>query len=391
VWVTPLGRLEEATVTDNHGNEGQYTGSTVNLRLSDGMAGVETRTGSKAMELAAFLNALPDRRNLPALERGYQARAIAERAVRNYGNEVLGRLRELLEEQGAGGDVLDALPAGGEVLEAEPAEADVRDRAVTAIPEPHKARTSLGWWRYGVLLAVGVLLFLGSWKVSSIRRDDAFFNAARGKRPPELRAYLIDGRNTRHREEAQKLLDRFHDEAADRVAKGPGNAELRTALGNIVRSLKKTTHPVITIAFKPAAGSDAAGFPAEQVKLRQKAAARALAEHLGKVIGDDMAAYGEPPDGKAMFEIVYKLTVPAAGERAYRMEWTVTLREDPEKAAGAVYKAEIRRDAQGNRDAVLQGLYDDFVNNIKGQLPTGAVGPARPGLPGFPGAPRIRP
>jgi hypothetical protein len=374
VWVTPLGQLEEATVSDNYANEGQYTGSTVNIRLGDGLIGLETRTGSKAVEVAAFLNALPDRRNLPALERGYRARAVADRAVRNYGSEVLDQLRAVLSEQ----EVMDALPADeGE------GDAYTGERAVTAIPEPHKTRTALGWWRYGVVLIVGVLLFFGSWKVSAVLRDDAFFDYVKSKRPPELRAYLIDGRNTRHREEAQKLLDRFHEQAAERIAKGPGNAELKKGLADIVGALKKDTHPVITLAFKAAPDSAKGDFPAEQVKPRQKAAARALAQHLANVVGPDMAAFGEAPEGKAMMEIAYKLTAPAAGAALYRMEWTVTLRAEPGEGAGSVYRTEMGEG--GNRETVLQRLYDGLVNNLKQQLPSAPPAPVRPGRPGFPG------
>jgi hypothetical protein len=79
-------------------------------------------------------------------------------------------------------------------------------------------------------------------------------NATQSHSPAALRDYLADLRNSRHRNDAQKLIDGFYDEAIARVKSlGEGqetvDPQLSGGLLALLESLKTSSRPVATIGF----------------------------------------------------------------------------------------------------------------------------------------------
>jgi hypothetical protein len=86
------------------------------------------------------------------------------------------------------------------------------------------------------------------------RFADAELSATQSHSPAALRDYLADMRNTRHREDAQKLIDGFYDEAIARLKSlGEGqeavDPQLAAGLLALLESLKTSPRPVATIGF----------------------------------------------------------------------------------------------------------------------------------------------
>src|SRR5262249_27152531 len=81
-----------------------------------------------------------------------------------------------------------------------------------------------------------------------VNPDGDMFAAAKSATPgkgqaPLLRTYLVDPRNTRHRDEAQKLLDANYDQSIARFKGKGGDAELNAAFAQVIASLKTLPAP----------------------------------------------------------------------------------------------------------------------------------------------------
>src|SRR5262249_9415512 len=127
VLVTLLGDVRGARVEHNHSNDGSYLNSTVRIKVGDEKIELTVKGMERAEQVMAFAEGLAELSDLAPIDRGYQAKGIAEEDT-----------EEMLER-------VEAL-ARGEVLAAR-----VRDerrrreehREVDEIPEPHKVRTSI--------------------------------------------------------------------------------------------------------------------------------------------------------------------------------------------------------------------------------------------------------
>src|SRR5262249_21760966 len=144
----------------------------------------------RAAEVVAFLNLLHFLDRLPAAERGYAA-------------------RRGLDE----GDPDDLCDADDDELERAAEDATRESDMIVdvggfeEVPEPRQVRTVTGWWRYRVIRAWGVLVFVLAYQMAKRLRDDALWKAVQNQPPPVVRLYLADRRNTRHREEAFRKLE----------------------------------------------------------------------------------------------------------------------------------------------------------------------------------------
>src|SRR5262249_15882948 len=118
---------------------------------------------------------------------------------------------------------------------------------VEAIPEPQRAHSSVSWLRYLLLLGGGMVAFAVCWWLTVFSRDGAIYDAVKGKRPPELRYYLVDSRNTRYREEVLLELKRWPDQAAQQIEARGGN--LAPALAAVLRRMGKEARPLVTVGF----------------------------------------------------------------------------------------------------------------------------------------------
>jgi hypothetical protein len=341
VFVTPLDGLEGAWVDHHHDNQGNYTTSKVTMRLDGARVAVDVKSEYQAERLEAYLNLLPEfDRGLPA-QRGYDA------------------LDELNRQEDG-----DEEPA------------PVR-RLVDSIPEPHKVRTVVTFWRYPVVVALFAACFFVSWTLCKALRDDAVFDLVKSRRPPELRAYLIDRRNTRHRTEVLQLLAKFHEEAAQKIERKNGDAQLKAGLASLVRGVAHEPQPVVTIYVKQTQQANPRDqsllFASQGMQSLRKGLIKDLTEYLtpaneaAALIGPEILAYGEVEDGPAMMEIASHAT-PVEGGTGYRIDWTVTLQAKPD-APKFVWKTRTEPAGQGNTYAMLMQNYKDFQTRFQSALP----------------------
>jgi hypothetical protein len=326
VQVTPLEGLRGARVEHNYSNEGAYNGSTVLIKLGDETERLNVKSMARAEQVFAFLEAQCEMRDLAPVDRGYRARAITD-----------------LDED----DMLDAVEAmsRGEDPPARVREYRKEDREVDELPEPHQGRTPFRWWRYPAIVATGVILFFGCRACVTVTRDDSLWSESRNQRPPLLRGYLRDKYNKRHREEAQRELNSFHEKAAANIrsARG-GNEELKNGLADIVDALKKThDHPFILIGFqgkvKTLPGHHPNIFAQDRMGTQQKDVATRIGTHIDTtVLGTnyrDVAEAAYAPNQTATHILfTYDIQPAADGSRAYEVRWTALLRPDPSQNKG---------------------------------------------------------
>jgi hypothetical protein len=219
--------------------------------------------------------------------------------------------------------------------------------------------------------------------------DDIRFNQARHRAdkwhsPTELREYLADSRNTRHRAEAQTFFNRFYDEGRARIQKlnegKNARGQLADGLLALLEALKQGGTPIITVGFrgqeepvpvedelkvleqavyqlrlkeeprledvaerstdKTAILPSGRTFDRDQAARREEVILKQLRASLKKVLATDVltlerAAPGEP----AILEVVYR-TKPSGGLylytdegnravkgllRGYTSDWGITL------------------------------------------------------------------
>jgi hypothetical protein len=335
VWVTPISLLERADVNHSYSGEGNYKSSTVTIHLARGRADVEVNGSGRAELLEAYLNELVAiRRGTPA-ERGYEA---------------LDRVRE---------------------REYEDEEDRRRKRRVEAIPEPHRARTSLGWVRYPILVACLIPLFFICRSIASFSRDGAMYDAFKSGKLPEVRAYLTDPRNTRYRKEMMGKLAGFHERAAVQLNQVTFiDPKAREGLQDVIVGLKEDPNPWVTVRFHSSGkGDEGPGkHLSEAVRgTMHREMIKTFADRLGKKVSSEellnFAEATEPPatiDVDAVLKLP-KADVPAAGQA--RIEWTVTFQVNPDSPK-KVAKLSAEAPADKDTGAVVRKLYNQFADKL---------------------------
>jgi hypothetical protein len=342
VWVRPLSNLRDADFQNKYDNNGNYTNSQVTIRLGKEKVRIDVKSQYMAQRVQEYFCLLPEMdRGTPA-ERGY--------------------------------DAVDELNLRAADEEGEEAPAPVR-RRVHAIPEPHKIRSVSSWWRYLVVIILFVLVFFWSKAIVTAMRDDEIFSLVMepNRRPPDLRAYLVDRRNTRHRTEVFQRLARFHDEAASRVEARKGDPQLIAGLASLIRSLGQEPRPLITLSLKQSQEADKRDqeilfAPTGMASLRSDLVKK-LSEALTQLYGQDMTDYGEVEEGEAMIEIIAKAT--KMGDRpGYRIDWTTTLQANAE-AAKFVWKTHTEPPPGAvNNYKMLMDQYSEFKSRFDRALTT---------------------
>jgi hypothetical protein len=336
VWVTPLSDLRDADLRHKYNNHGNYTTSQVLIRLRRDELVIDVRPQGLAEVLEEYLNLLPDSRSGTPADRGFA----------------------ILEE-------LDRREADQDGVEPPP---PIR-RQVDAIPEPHKVRTVRNWWPYPIVVVLLILTFFWSKSLCTALRDDEIFDLVRDRPAPDLRAYLIDRRNTRHRTEVMQRLARVHDQKAMQIEARGGDPQLIAGLASLIRAVGHQASPMITLSVRQSQDADERDrgtlFAAEQMqRLRKDLIAKLTAPSpthgLPSLFGTDMTDYGEVEEGPAMIEIASKAT-RLADRPGYRIDWTVTLQAS-EDAAKFVWKTQTMPPpgAAGHSAIALQGQYNEF-------------------------------
>jgi hypothetical protein len=389
VKVTPIGGCRGASCQHNTQN-GKYSNSTVRLHLSRGAYSFTVSGQRQADEMAAFLNLVAELRDDPG-RRDHLSPA------------VLG----CMAREGA---------RHGEY----PRHVTSDDLAVAEVPQPQRARRpASNLWRYAVIIALGVGCFFLMRELNPGLRDDALFEEAVAVgRPGLLRGYLIDPRNTRHRNVIQTQLDGFYNDAITHLTQKGGGGDVNKAFCALVETLKNPETPALVVAIRenppPENAKPAAPPPDDGARGRTEKIRDALKDQLTRRIGEGPASkvqinkwYGEDQvfvgdlnqrvgeelvqfaelkeKGPAQIEVEYAFVRDPQLPTAARIDWTVTLREQPDKAP--LVTKSFSRGPLLNEQAIetaLTSLTDETIAEMAGRE---ANNPA--GIPGLPVVPPI--
>lgn len=324
VQVTPIDLLVGAAYLHHSNESGYYKNTTVEITLADRELSLTFNAEHKAERLVQFFEALCDDRTGDPAERGYSALASVD-----YDED---------EEE------------------------DDR-RRVKSIPRPEKVRASMGWLPLVLLPASGVAIFCLSLMLARSSRDDAIFELVKDKPAADLRYYLIDKRNGRHREQAQAKLRALMEPVAQRVS-GQGDKVLGAGLAELVRAVAGDARPLITLRFpKQEKKPDAvAGYlSAAVIETMNRDLVKEITDRLSQHLGQQTADFAEVTEPPAMIEFVPRVIPPekgAPGPPVVRLEWAVTLQASPEaKKYVVALRTEAAQNAGDGLSPAVRGLY----------------------------------
>jgi hypothetical protein len=216
-------------------------------------------------------------------------------------------------------------------------------------------------------------------------RDTSTYNDVKDRNPPDLRVYLADPRNTRHRVEVQQKLDAFHERAARQIEALPGEQPLTGGLANLLRALRTSTAPVLTISVARSGNREPDSMegilgptvaPVMASTMIKKLSAKLTQEmnlllgmHGGELLGEQMTAFGEAIEGFAMIRIDCKLRRPgkaeAGGQGSYSVLWKVTLQADESAAKfTCAWKRDFRAADTNTLESEFQRTCNDFPDQF---------------------------
>jgi hypothetical protein len=185
-------------------------------------------------------------------------------------------------------------------------------------------------------------------------RDNAIFEAVMKEpsvEPRILRAYLVDPRNTLHREEVTKRLSRFYDAPISHVTNNGKDPVLRAGMAKMLESLREADQPIVSVRVtekNTPPGQEGKKGPREN-QLRTDFATGINNAFSGQPwggqvppppgvewkeppppIGQQLIAFIEPPEGadKVHFDIEYAVEPGDFG--ALRLVVTVAIRTNIE-------------------------------------------------------------
>jgi hypothetical protein len=261
---------------------------------------------------------------------------------------------------------------------------------------------------YVVVLAAGVVCFFLMVQVNIPLRDDAIFDAVTTNpvEPRYLRAYLLDPRNTRHRDQVYDRLPPFYNRVVDAVRDKGGDESLRTGFIRVLDSLRRADQPVVSIRVveaKSPAGQE--GGAADRVKKLQEGVADRINAEFAKVeppvqpppdvvfpsppppVGHQLIAFAVMPEDapNPHFDVRYAFEPADADATTYRVRATVTIRVNVEEGPVATKQLVLPGSyAADQADRAATDLKERIIQDMVGILGNaGGFGP-QPGFPGFP-------
>lgn len=158
---------------------------------------------------------------------------------------------------------------------------------------PHAKAT--GWlsWTLIASFAGALLAYVLALALFQTIRDDELFEAAKSAGAPGLRTYLIDERNTAHRDEAWQLLATMYDAPIQKIrtSMGDSNIEFRDGLIALLESLRNAPQPIVSIQVVEQS-------ELEGKELRESELRTGLADGLGLFIGRDLIGFVKNPENQ---------------------------------------------------------------------------------------------
>ncbi len=201
---------------------------------------------------------------------------------------------------------------------------------VEEIPEsPEKVRTAgprLMWYLF--LLGCGVGTFALFSAVNKPIRDETAFASA-GNTPSGLRGYLLDDRNTAHREEAEKKLAALYDGPIDRVrTNDKADPILREGLAKLLDTLREPAPPVVSIRV-----TNAANNPLPLAEFELKNLQEQIGDGIAQVVGHEHIRFLVPESGEnPHIEVVVTVAPPQEGPKI-TCDVAIRLKPDGEPVA----------------------------------------------------------
>jgi hypothetical protein len=384
VTITPVEDVVEAHFTHNY-NNGNYQNSVV--RISMGGNDVTTVTlanENRAEQMVVFLNYVawargPDggeRADLPAATLGGLAKYVAKN--------------------------------DHEPLDAENnINLNLVELDITEVPEEpaREGRAVPGFIPYIFLIVGGaVLFFFMAYVVNPPLRDDAIFEAVtRSTSPPSLeprflRAYLVDQRNTMHRDEVTKKLSDFYTEPVKHVKNFGTDPQLREGMAKILDSVRTAEAPVVSLRVKEEdTPADKTSSRATRENELRTGFVNKLNEEMAKPtwgqpikpppdtvfkeqpppIGQQLLAFIEAPEDAKNAHFTFTYKIEQADQGQYRLSVRVEIRTNVEENPVATSTFILLNAPNAKLDDQIKALQADLVIRMVG--PTG--GPGVPGMP----------
>jgi hypothetical protein len=200
---------------------------------------------------------------------------------------------------------------------------------VTAVRKPKS-----GMLGYLAVVGVGLLLFGLFWTINPRMQDDRNFgNAVEKANSPEdpdmlgaegYRDYLLNDRNTRHRDEAIKAISDIYEKPINRIksaqAAFPPTTDpiLSNGMIELLESLRGPTIPVVSIEVTDKALGPLAGGPMAN-GLREY-----LSDGIAKALGKDIITFVKKPD--ELPGVPAMLDVKFEKQGLNQVKWWVELR-----------------------------------------------------------------
>ncbi len=336
-----LDGVAGATAIETRNNEGAYQASILTLQTSSGVETISLAKEIGAREIQAYIEFWIGKRG--------------------------GRLLSPVDAESF---------AAGAKAYAYDQQAPLNAKLPIDIPKPEKVREAgFGWLNLALVTAVGVGLFYVLQPLVIQWRDDAVFDLVRSRPPNELRAYLVDARNTRHRQQVQTLLAGHYVAPIAKVKEriqnngDPKLAEFADPMETLLQSIAEAAQPIITVRVRGKQPDNP--FDANPLPTLQRAAAvkTMIADSLLGAIGPDKLSIADAPEGvPALIEVDYEI-VPDAGQPTVRLDTTVTIRKSPDNEPLIRRTWQRASFAPQSTDEVLRS----FVKAITGGDPAGPL------------------
>jgi hypothetical protein len=312
VEVTDLYELRDAKAVANF-NEGKYQNTDVTLKIGKRRKTVQVNDEERGRRLTVFLNTVSYMRD--GGEDGN------DDELRKLSPEVMGAVAKQVARTG----------------EFPRRVSDAEDADLVRVAQPKReGRRSSGVLALLVTAVVAGLMFVAFRAIDAPLRDHAIFNQIRSlpvkDQPVALRLYLTNPDFTRHRDEAQKLLDGHYDRGVAANVNGI-DPQMKQALADVILALKAKPQAVVSLV---AVEEEAPPGQDGTSGLREKAVQEKLADKWGATIGDELvvfAALADPdnPDrmdktAKGMIDLRWKFT--PQGD----IQYTIEFRKSPDEA-----------------------------------------------------------
>ncbi|MBY0455896.1 MAG: hypothetical protein K2V38_01015 [Gemmataceae bacterium] len=318
VTVTPLDDLTDANGAAKHDDNGNYQNTTVNILLGKRAALTFTLTNEvRAEHMVTFLNYL-------AWARGRDGGARGDLKPEEIGALAKYVVRTGDEPKDADGN-LDLERARGQVN-------------IDHVPEPaREGRSVPSVLPYAFIGLGAVACFVAmAFVVNPAVRDDAIYDLVTKEpfvEPRFLRAYLVDGRNTRHRDQVKQRLARFYESPVAHAERNARDKQLGEAMAAVLGDLSKADQPVVSLrvvetkSAPGTAGAKGSRETAVRTQFADGVNGAFAAEFWGQPItmppgmvatepltpiGHQLIAFVEPPEGAPAvhFDFAYAVEAP---------------------------------------------------------------------------------